>query len=296
MLSEDDLKKYLRAGLIASDAITYGKNLINEGVALEEVAEETEAYIIKNGAKLAFPVNLSINDEAAHYTPSRNDKRKFNKNDIVKFDLGAHIDGFIADTAVTIEVGNEMESSLLISSERALYNVVQRMRPGLRIGEIGKIIEETIKSFGFRPIYNLTGHELSRNVLHAGLSIPNYDDGSMVEVEIGMAFAIEPFSTDGSGYVKEGSFGNILQIIRDPEEFNEIYENYGMLPFSTRWIYRDFSNPENIIDKLLRSNKVYKFPILKERRKGKVAQFEHTFVITKERIYVTTMKIHRNPI
>ncbi|PMP75091.1 MAG: type II methionyl aminopeptidase [Aciduliprofundum sp.] len=290
MISDNELEKYLKAGSIAADAIQFGKNLINEGVSLEEVAEETEAHILKNGAKLAFPVNLSINEEAAHYTPSRNDRRKFSRNDIVKLDLGAHLDGYIADTAITVEVGRDTLSTLSMSSERALLNVTQRIRPGIRISEIGKIIEETIKSYGFRPIYNLTGHQLSRNVLHAGMSIPNYDDGSIIEIEAGMAFAIEPFSTDGVGYVKEGSFGNIMQIVRDPEEMGEIYENYGTLPFSTRWIYRDFSNPERVLDLLLRTNKVYKFPVLKERKKGKVAQFEHTFVITGERIYITTLR------
>lgn len=290
MLRDEEVEKYIRAGTIASDAVEFGKNLIREGVSLEEVAEETEAYIMRNGAKLAFPVNISINSEAAHYTPSRNDRKKFSKNDVVKFDIGAHVDGYIADTAVTVEVGRERLSTLSISSERALANVIQRIRPGLRIGEIGRVIEETIKSFGYRPIYNLTGHQLSRNVLHAGMSIPNYDDGQILEIESGMAFAIEPFSTDGEGYVKEGTFGNIMQIVGECGEMAEVYEKYGNLPFATRWIYRDFSNPEKIIDRLLRSNRVYKFPVLKERRKGTVAQFEHTFVVTGEMVYVTTLR------
>ncbi|MEM4084696.1 MAG: M24 family metallopeptidase, partial [Thermoplasmata archaeon] len=112
-----EIEKYLKAGEIAADAIEFGKSLISDGVPLEEVAEEIESHIIKNGAKLAFPVNLSINDEAAHYTPSRNDKRKFMKNDIVKLDLGTHIDGYIADTAITIEVGKENLSNLSRASE-----------------------------------------------------------------------------------------------------------------------------------------------------------------------------------
>ncbi|MEL9998585.1 MAG: type II methionyl aminopeptidase [Thermoplasmata archaeon] len=285
-----EIEKYLKAGEIAADAIEFGKSLISDGVPLEEVAEEIESHIIKNGAKLAFPVNLSINDEAAHYTPSRNDKRKFMKNDIVKLDLGTHIDGYIADTAITIEVGKENLSNLSRASEKALNNVIQKIRPGLRISEIGRIIEETIKSMGFNPIYNLSGHQLSKNILHAGMSIPNYDDGSILEIEVGMAFAIEPFATNGVGYVRNGSFGNIFQLVRETDELGEIYENYGKLPFSSRWIYRDFNNPEKIMDLILKSNSVYKYPILKERRKGLISQFEHTFVLTEDRIYITTLR------
>lgn len=288
-LDEQEIENYLKAGKIARNAIKYGISLLKEEERAEDVADEVENFILKNGAGLAFPVNLSVNDEAAHYTPDRNDPRKFNRNDVVKLDLGAHIDGYIADTAVTVEIGKDYASNLSKASETALKNVTNSMRPGLRIGEIGKIIENSINFFGFRPIYNLTGHQLKKYELHAGLSIPNYDDGTLTPVEVGMAFAIEPFATDGLGLVKEGRFGNIMQVIRASDDIKDVFDKYRTLPFCTRWIYRDFSSPQNIIDKLLNSKNVYKFPVLKEKKRGFVSQFEHTFVITGDHVYVTTI-------
>ncbi len=288
-LSEEEIEKYVKAGKIASDAIKFGISILKEGELAEKVADDVENFIIKRGAGLAFPVNLSINDEAAHYTPDRNDKRIFNRNDIIKLDLGAHVDGYIADTAVTVEIGKESNSSLSRASETALKNVMISLRPGIRIGEIGKIIENSINFFGFKPIYNLTGHQLKKYILHAGLSIPNYDDGTSSTIEVGMAFAIEPFATNGEGFVRESRFGNIMQIMNEDDDTRNVYEKFKTLPFCTRWIYNDFPMPERVIDRLLKSKNVYKFPILKEKKKGMVSQFEHTFVVTGDRIYVTTL-------
>ncbi|MGC8662940.1 MAG: type II methionyl aminopeptidase [Thermoplasmata archaeon] len=287
-MDQNEIENYIKAGKIAANAIRLGLSIIREGEKAEKIADEIEYYIMKNNAGLAFPVNLSINDEAAHYSPEIDDDRVFKKNDIVKLDLGAHIEGYIADTAVTLQVGMDEKSALLKASEDALKNVIKAVRPGISLGEIGRIIENSIYQYGFKPIYNLTGHQLKKYILHAGISIPNYDDGNIKKIDAGMAFAIEPFATEGVGFVKEGKFGNIMQIISEDYENKDVFEKYRTLPFCTRWIYRDFSNPKEVIDKLLNNKNVYKFPILKEKKKGMVSQFEHTFVVTSNEVYVTT--------
>ncbi|MGC8619830.1 MAG: type II methionyl aminopeptidase [Thermoplasmata archaeon] len=288
-MNQNEIENYLKAGKIAAEAIKFGIGIISEGKKAEDVADEIENFIIKNNAALAFPVNLSVNDEAAHYSPGYKDDRIFRKNDIIKLDLGAHIDGYIADTAITFQVGNN-DSSLINASRDALNNVIKEIRPGISIGEIGKIIENSIYQFGYKPIYNLTGHQLKQYILHAGISIPNYDDGNSTRIDAGMAFAIEPFATDGAGFVKEGKFGNIMQIIREDPDNRVVYEKYRTLPFCTRWIYKDFSNSEKLINSLMTNKNVYKFPILKEKKRGMVTQFEHTFVVTSDKVYVTTMR------
>ena len=287
-MDQNEIEKYIKAGRIAGEAIKLGKNLIEEGKRAEDVADEIESFIIKSGAKPAFPVNLSVSDEAAHYTPSRNDNRIFKKGDVVKIDLGAHVDGYIADTAITIEIGGNDKKTLSMASETALRTVINSIRPGIETWELGSIIERVIESFGYKPIYNLTGHQVSKFVLHAGISIPNYNDGSRKSLYSDMAVAIEPFATDGSGYVKETKFGNIAQIIRINDETKRIFEEYNNLPFSTRWIYRDFSDPEHIMDIVMKSKDIYRFPILKEKAKGTVSQHEHTILLLKDRIIVTT--------
>ncbi len=287
-MDQNELDKYVLAGKIAAEAINIGKDLIREGSKAENVAEEIEGFIFKKGAKPAFPVNLSVNDEAAHYTPSRNDSRIFKKGDVVKLDLGAHVDGYIADTAITIEIGGNDKKSLSMASQTALRTVINSIRPGIETWELGSIVERVIESFGYKPIYNLTGHQVSKFVLHAGLSIPNYNDGSKKTIYSDMAIAIEPFATEGEGFVKEFKFGNIAQILRVNDENRKIFDEYGNLPFSTRWIYRDFRDPDYIMQIVMKSNDIYRFPVLKEKRKGLVSQHEHTMLVLKDRIIVTT--------
>jgi len=286
-MDTDVLDKYLKAGEIASLAIEFGKGIINIGEKYENIAEEIENFIISKGGYPAFPVNLSRNDEAAHYTPGYNDDRRVENKDIIKLDLGVHIDGYIADTAITIDIGKNHEK-LINASKSALENVSKNIRPGISINDIGGIIEKSIMFFNLKPIYNLTGHQLDKYTLHTGLSFPNYPSGEYEIVKNNMAFAIEPFATDGSGFIKEGKFGNIM-MLKNEEEFPEIYEKYKTLPFSVRWIYRDFSNPENLLEKLKNSKNVVKFGILIEKRHGLVSQHEHTFVISNDKVYITTL-------
>ncbi len=285
-----DLKKYIEAGKIGKEAREYGKELIKEGASYYEVAEKVEKYIIDSGAKPAFPVNLSPNNNAAHYSPIKGDKKFFRRGDLVKLDLGAHIDGYISDTAVTVEVGTNKWGELIEASSEALKNAIKSIRPGIRVSEIGGVIEETISSYGFNPIRNLTGHGLDRYDLHHEISIPNYDDGSSVILKPGMAFAIEPFATNGKGYVREGAGGNIYIFIKHNSLdgfYEEIHKRFYTLPFAARWCssYPDYLKK---LDEGRKKGILYHFPILHERKKFMVAQTEHTIVFTDTGIIVTT--------
>ncbi len=103
MIDNKTLEKYRLDGRIPADARDYGVNLIKSGVALLDVAEKVETRIQQKGAEIAFPVNISLNEIAAHFTPRYNNYI-FKKGDVVKLDVGAHVEGFIADTALTIEI------------------------------------------------------------------------------------------------------------------------------------------------------------------------------------------------
>ncbi len=285
-----DIKKYLEAGKIGKEARELGKELIREGASYYEVAEKIEKYIRDAGAKPAFPVNLSVNHEAAHYSPVRGDNRYFRRGDVVKLDLGAHVDGYISDTAVTVEVGTREWEPLIEASREALNNAIKAIRPGIAVSEIGKIVEETLNFYGYNPIRNLTGHGLGRYDLHHGLVIPNYDDGSMAKILPGMAFAIEPFATNGKGYVREGKGGNIY-IFRRTKNLRGVYasmfEEFRTLPFAARWCthYPDY---QAALKKGSFLGILYHFPVLQERKKFMVAQTEHTILLTEDSVIVTT--------
>lgn len=286
-----DIKKYLEAGKIGKEAREYGKELIKEGVSYYDVAEKVEKYIRDSGALPAFPVNLSVNNIAAHYSPIKGDNLYFRKGDVVKLDLGAHIDGYISDTAVTVEVGTNRWGDLIEASAEALNNVIKAIRPGITTSEIGKIVETTLSFYGYNPIRNLTGHGLGRYDLHHGLSIPNYDDGSSTRILPEMAFAIEPFATNGRGYVREGKGGNIY-IFRKRENlkgiYKEMFQEFKALPFAARWCTH-YENYQSLLRKGSLLGILYHFPILQERKKFMVAQTEHTILLTQQdEVIVTT--------
>ncbi len=285
-----NLKKYLEAGKIGKEAREYGKELIKEGASYYEVAEKVEKYIRDAGAEPAFPVNLSPNNFAAHYSPIKGDGMYFRRGDLVKLDLGAHIDGYISDTAVTVEVGTNKWESLINASAEALNNAIKTIRPGIMVSEIGRVVEETLNFYGYNPIKNLTGHGLDVYDLHSGLVIPNFDDGSPERLIPGMAFAIEPFATNGKGYVHEGKGGNIY-IFRKTSDLKGVYaamfEKFRTLPFAARWCTA-FENYESVLKKGTWLGILYHFPVLHERKKFMVAQTEHTMVFTEDGVIVTT--------
>ncbi len=285
-----EIKKYLEAGKIGKEARELGEELIKEGVSYYEVAEKVERYIIDSGAFPAFPVNISVNHVAAHYTPTKDDGLRFRRGDVVKLDLGAHVDGYISDTAVTVEVGTNQWEELIEASRSALKEAIRTLRPGIEVREIGRAVENEIKMRGFNPVYNLTGHGLGRYDLHHGMSIPNYDDGSRFTIRPGMAFAIEPFATNGRGHVRNGKGGNIFMLIRTQDLsgfYQELYERFRTLPFASRWC----SFREDYLDLLsrgVRKGILYHFPVLQERKRYMVAQTEHTVVMTDDGPVVTT--------
>ncbi len=293
-LDTETVKKYIRAGKIARKALEKGKRICEEGASYLEIAEAVENTIYKYDAGPAFPTNVSVNSIGAHYTPRANDDKKIEKGDLVKIDVGCHVDGYIADNAATIEVGTNNYASLIKASEEALDIAIKSIRPGIRTRDIGKQIETVIQDRGFNPISNLTGHEVKRYVLHTGTSIPNVPKG-WKKIKKGMVLAIEPFATDGHGRVEEGEPGNIYRLRSDrnlegnDQEFYEwIKEKFHELPFAGRWCSEFSEDFEDLLHRLKRFGVVMDYPILKEKKGGYISQREHTVVVTSKGCRVTT--------
>lgn len=300
-MNEEIKKKYIKAGKIASEARKYGISLIKEGVSLLEVSEKVEKKIKELGGEFAFPPQISLNEVAAHYCADFEDKIVFKKGDIVKLDVGVMVDGYIGDTAESICVGHENEdyvgNKLIMASREALNNAIKIIKPGITIGEIGKKIQETILSYGFSPVKNLSGHGLDKYVFHARPSIPNFDTGDKNTLIKGMVIAIEPFASTGKGIIYESSNGNIFsQISKKPvrnlitrQILNEI-EKYKNMPFTTRWLAYKFGLQKTnfALRELLQLGIIRSYPPLPDADKGLVSQAEHTIIIDDE-IIVTTL-------
>ena len=287
----EDLKK---ASEIAKKAKREAEGLLKPGESIYNIAETIEQKIIDLGGFPAFPVNISINNIAAHYTPTVNDSTILKEGDVVKVDFGVHVNGYCIDTAFTVEINDNKYKDLIEASRKALENVKKIIRKDIEISEIGRVIENTIKSYNYNPIYNLSGHKIEQYILHAGITIPNYDNKSKIKLSEGI-YAIEPFATNGVGIVKEDKPSGIYSIIsnkpiRDPnikKFFQEIYNKYKTLPFAYRWLYKEYNNKINLklfIEYLKKNGNIHEYPILIEQSNGIVTQFETTFYIY-DRVY-----------
>ena len=290
-MKDEIFERYRDAGEIAAKILRRGAQEIREGVSYLEVVESIEVQVREEGAALAFPLNLSLNEDAAHDTASQGDVRVFTKGDVAKLDLGVQIDGYIADTATTIDLGNN--SLLLEASERALDAAIKAVRPGATAGELGAAIQKEIECRGYRPISNLTGHGLDRYILHRPPTIPNVGVNGGVVLEEGMVFAIEPFATTGSGHVGEKTRKEIYsQVSQKPVRIpaarailNKVKDRHG-LPFARRWL--DEKKLDIALSSLVRSQVLHVYPVLSDIPGSLVSQHEHTVIVTSEGCIVTT--------
>ena len=196
-MKDEIFDKYREAGLIAAKILRDGAKEIRIGASYLDIVESIESRVIEEGAALAFPLNLSLNEDAAHDTASPGDTRIFAKGDVAKLDLGVQVDGYIADTATTVDLGTN--SLLVEASRQALEAAISRIRPGVTVGDLGMAVQSEIESRGYRPISNLTGHGLDQYILHRSPTIPNIGIKGGVILEEGMVFAIEPFAQPAAG-------------------------------------------------------------------------------------------------
>jgi methionyl aminopeptidase len=290
-MKDEIFEKYRNAGDIAAKILRRGAKEIREGVSYLEVVESVEVQVGEEGASLAFPLNLSLNEDAAHDTASPDDVRVFSRGDVAKLDLGVQVDGYIADTATTVDLGNN--SFLLEASEKALDAAIKAVRPGTTAGELGAAVQKEIENRGYLPISNLTGHGLDRYILHRSPTIPNIGVKGGVVLEEGMVFAIEPFATTGSGHVGEKNRKEIYsQISQKPVRtpiarniLNTVKERNG-LPFARRWLIE--KKTDIALSVLVRSQILHVYPVLSDISGSLVSQHEHTVIVTADGCIVTT--------
>ncbi len=286
------LEKYKAAGKILIEVRDAALELVKPGNRLLEVAEFVESSIRDRGGEPAFPCNISRNEEAAHATPSIDDEAVFGEEDLVKLDIGVHIDGYIADSAVTVDLSGKYEE-LIRASEAALDEAIKIIHDGVSTVEIGEVIEEAIKERGYKPIVNLSGHGLVRYNSHAPPTIPNVKYEHGVILRTNDVIAIEPFATDGGGKVVESGNVEIYSLIKPKpvrmreakKLLNEIKKYHG-LPFARRWLPRERLN---LALRALKNTGVLRdYPILREEDRGLVAQAEHTVIVKEDGCEVTT--------
>jgi methionyl aminopeptidase len=298
-MDKEVFNKLTQSGKILKETREEMRHFVHEGMPIIEVCEQAESLIRKKGGKPAFPCNVSINEVAAHYTSPPNDTTRIPENSLVKVDIGAHVDGYVTDTAVTI-CFNPEHKGLVETAERALKAAIGNIQPGMPVSKLGTIIEKAIKSRGFKPISNLTGHQIGRYIIHTGTSIPNVTQLSFAKIKLGGIYAIEPFVTlpDAVGRVEDGDRSTIFRFVKSRSLKNQfakqllkyIQENFRTLPFAERWLQNAVPNEHQreAFHELLESKAIMEYPIFVEVSRKTVAQAEHTVLIVENGCVVLT--------
>ena len=295
-MKQEEEKKWRDSGKLAAKVKSYARTLIKPETPALEIAEKVEKKIESFKAKNAFPISIACNEIAAHSSPAYNDDLKI--NGVVKVDLGISIDGFISDTAFTVDLTPENKYKELIkSSDEALKKAIKIIKPGIELWQIGDVIQKTISGMGFAPIRNLMGHSLERYKIHAGISIPNYNNNNKLTLQEGQIIAVEPFSTTGEGIVQDGKISDVYDLVekkpvRDAASrkmIDFIEKEYSTLPFAGRWLVKEFGKKALFSLRMLeQAEALHHFPQLVEKTKHPVSHSEHTLLITKNGCDVLT--------
>lgn len=210
----EELERMKLSGRLAALVLTEVAAKAAPGVTTEELDAFARELIRKHGGRSAFlhyrgyprSICVSINEEVVHGIPG---KRKIRDGDIVSIDVGVALDGYIGDTAATVLVGEvDPEVRRLVQvTQEALYEAIDQIRPGRRLGVIGHTIESKALEAGFNVVKEFVGHGVGRQ-LHEDPQIPNFgpaDSGPVLQE--GMTLAIEPMMNLGRAEVVVKSDG-----------------------------------------------------------------------------------------
>ena len=314
------LEKYIKAGEIHRTVRDYITPHLTPGIKYIDIVKIIENKIVEEIDKLnkviespqinngiAFPTGISVNNIAAHFTPSYKDDSILKNSDVIKIDYGVHIDGYIVDSAFTINL-NEEYSDILKASREAVNGVIKNMGVDSRFGDLSGISQEIVESYEYKEkplkvIDNLAGHNILPWKIHGGKLLfgkpqqnTDYDD---LKIDDGEVMAIEIFVSNGNGTTQLGmnplNYSHYMlkdSVERIPlfttKKTNEVSRiittNFKTLPFCPRFIDNINKTHTNYIPNLqeLFSNGYINSypPLLETDRKSKVAQFEHSVYIS----------------
>ena len=314
---QDDFR---RAALIHKVARKKARSFLYAGGTVASLVDGTEGIIMKlcpSGGGIAFPIGVSVNNVAAHDSKTYQDTRMFRLGDVVKIDIGVHINGHIIDSAfthiVTSQPGvHDSESpynAVLEASRDAMFTAIKMARPDQSIYDVSATICEVIKSYelpngkAINPVRGLGGHNIEPYMIHAGkiiLAEPSEEQLGQ-RMEENEVYAIEPFATSGSGTIMQDSRMDLTGCThfmaphnvdtintitkKDKKYFRqtdlyELIQNRTGLPFSSSWIDRTKVKKLDASLKLgITTNQLIAFPPLYGEKDSIVAQFEHTICI-----------------
>jgi methionyl aminopeptidase len=208
--SIEELKRMREAGRLVGEVLTELAARVAPGVTTADLDDLAEKRILKAGATPAFkgyhgyPATIcaSVNDEVIHGIPSG--RRMLNEGDVISIDVGASLDGYFGDSAITLAVGqvSEAAATLLRVTDESLYKAIEAVKPGGRISDIGHAVQKHVEAYGFSVVREFVGHGIGQK-MHEEPQVPNYGEpGRGPRLTEGMVLAIEPMVNAGKPAVK----------------------------------------------------------------------------------------------
>lgn len=311
MRDDNFLKDYRQSAEIHRTVRQYAQRMIKPGMSLTEIAENienstralTEHPGLEEGDAMkggvGFPTGLNINHIAAHYSPNAGNKVVFTEKDVMKVDIGVHLNGHIVDSAFTIAFDHKYDN-LLTAVKEATNTGVREAGIDVRVGDIGAAIQETMesyeieldgKTYPIKSIRNLNGHDIVPYSIHGGKSVPIVKSNDQTKMEEGEVFAIETFGSTGRGYVVEdletSHYGltpdapNVpLRISSARGLLSVIKKNFGTIPWCRRYLDRLGQEKYLLgLNNLVQAGIVQAYPPLVDVKGSYTAQFEHTILL-----------------
>ncbi|KAM0686990.1 Methionine aminopeptidase 2 [Conglomerata obtusa] len=290
------------------------QKLLKPGVSIAKVIETIENSTrtmlhgeLNNG--IGFPTGVSLNNCAAHFTLNPlDDDIILGADDVLKVDFGTHVDGWIMDSAFTVAFNPRYEN-LLLASQEATEAGIKALGVDVRVCDIGAVISEVMQSYEIeidgkncpiKAVTNLNGHSIDRYTIHAGITIPNINNGDKTKIKEDTFYAIETFATTGKGYVTNGpncshymmeGSGKPVKNENNLKVLEVVKKEFKSLPFCPRYIdtfvtLKNSSVPAVKTLSLLKHFEAY--PPLYDNAGSYVAQFEHTIYLSENEKEILT--------
>jgi methionyl aminopeptidase len=208
----DEIEQMAASGAILARCLQMLRAKARPGVTTGELDEAAERFIRSQGAEPAFKgyrgfpgsICSSPNSMIVHGIPG---SYKLQRGDILSIDVGVVLNGWVSDAAVTVPIGSvtPIATRLMQTTREALFEAVDRVRPGSHLGDVSATVQRKVEADGFAVVRSLVGHGVGRE-MHEDPQIPNHGEpGTGPELEEGMVLAIEPMTTAGQDGIRVGS-------------------------------------------------------------------------------------------
>ncbi|KAL7896021.1 peptidase M24, structural domain-containing protein [Trichoderma sp. SZMC 28014] len=310
-MNNDFLSDYRQAAETHRQVRQWAQKNIKPGQSLTEIANGIEDSVrrlvghdgLTEGdslhAGMGFPTGLNIDEIAAHFSPNAGDKTVLQQNNVLKVDIGVHVNGRIVDSAFTMAFDHKYDN-LLAAVKDATNTGVREAGIDVRLGEIGGYIQETMESYELelngttypiKSIRNIGGHSILPYRIHGTKSIPAVKSDDITKMEEGDIFAIETFGSTGNGWVYDHGDVSHYALRRDAPKvdlrlssakslLNVIKKNFHTIPFARRYLDRIGQEKYLLgLNTLVKNGIVEDYPPLVDKKGSYSAQFEHTILL-----------------